>query len=128
MDDNIARPPFRLQQLDKTGDQERFLVKVQSSSGANGLPYDEFILSISDTRLAVWKGASGIDPKQVAEQLAMMLIELHGNAGKFSDDYFFSSDNTESADTVAEVVNQMQKERNLGKFIDKRDVTQGKKE
>ena len=120
----MARPSFKLQQLGKTGDQERFLVQVKSTSGGNGLPYDEFILSISGTRLAVWLN-SGTDPTQAAEQLAGMVIELHGNAAKFSDNYFFHTDNTDSAESVEEVVEAMQKERNLTKFIDQRDSVDG---
>jgi hypothetical protein len=122
MDGYVARPPISIQQLDKTGDQERFIVRVQSSSGGNGLPYDEFILSISDTCLATWEHANGIKPKQIAEQLATMIVELHGNAAKFKDNYFFATHNTNSVGTVEDVVDQMQTNRNLDEFIDTRDT------
>jgi hypothetical protein len=120
MDSFMARPPISIQQLDKTGDQEKFLVRVQSSGGGNGLSYDEFVLSISDTRLAIWKNASGVIPKQAAEQLATMIVELHGNAARFSDNYFFSTDSTNSAVSIEDVITRMQTDRVLDPYIDQR--------
>lgn len=113
----MARPPISIQPLGKTGSLEKFFVRVQSTSGGNGLPYDEFILSISDTCLGIWQSA-GTTFNQIAEQLAGMIVELHGNAGKFSDNYLISSINTDSADTVDDVIENMSEERNLSKYID----------
>lgn len=120
MEGYISRPPFKLQQIAKTGDQEKFLVRVKSTSGGNGLPYDEFVLSISDTRLAIWKSKDTAEPIKAAEKLTTMVVELHGTAAKFAENYFFNSDNTDSASSVDEVVEQMQNERVLDKFIDTR--------
>ena len=96
------------------------MIRVQSSNGGNDVPYDEFILSISDTCLSIWKGETAMSPAQAAEQLATKVVDLHGNASKFSDNYFFSSDNTDNVGTISELIDRMNSERNLEGFIDNR--------
>lgn len=123
MQSYIARPKFTLEQLDKITGEERFIIKVDSLNGSNDLPYDKFIISISDEVLSIWNNNPDTNTNLIFSEIAKLLIELHGNASKFNDNYFIDLNKINSSSSLNKFINYVNNERLLEKYIDTRKIS-----